>query len=150
MGGDPFFNQIKKCWLHPGAIPVAWYVSSYSSSKSVLQQTLSSLCSIQDRTHGYCGFLLLLDGEGDADAGWAGAGLCCFLCVEITTYKIKFNSIKIKEPSNDLSVALDVFLSSLKCEINITSLGGGLNSVIWISILDPDSGYRPSKKDLYL
>ena len=28
MGGDSFFNQIKKCWLHPGEISVAWYVSS--------------------------------------------------------------------------------------------------------------------------
>ena len=28
MGGDSFFNQIKKCWLHPGEISVAWYVTS--------------------------------------------------------------------------------------------------------------------------
>ena len=63
---------------------------------------------------------------GDGDAGWAGAGLCCLLCVEITTYKNKFNSIKTKGPSSDLSVALDVFLSSLKCEMNGTSQGRGV------------------------
>ena len=55
--------------------------------------TLSSLC----RTHGFCGFLLLLGGGGDGDAGWAGAGR------------------------------------------------GGLYSVIWIPILDPDYRYRPKK-----
>ena len=42
------------------------------------------------------GFLLLLGDGGDGDAGWVGAGFCCLLCVEITTYKNKFNSIKNK------------------------------------------------------
>ena len=53
---------------------------------------------------------------------------------------------------SDLSVARDVFLSSLKCEMkgNITGGGGGgggvlLYSMIWIPILDPDHRYRPTK-----
>ena len=50
--------------------------------------------------------------------GWAGAGFCCLLCLENIKYNKKFNSIKTKNPSNDLSVALDMFLSSLKCEMN--------------------------------
>ena len=74
---------------------------------------------------GYCGFLLLLVVGGDSEAGWAGAGLCCLLCVEITRYKNKFNSVKTKLPSSDLSVDLVVFLSSLKCEMNDTSQGRG-------------------------
>ena len=78
---------------------------------------------IQGKTHGFCGLLLLLSSGGDNDAGWTGARFCCLLCVEITTYKNKFNSIKTKEPSSDLSVALDVFLSSLKCEMNGISQG---------------------------
>ena len=68
-------------------------------------------------THGFCGFLLLLGGGGDGDAGWAGAGFCCLLCLEIIMYNKVFNSIKTKGPSSDLSVALDVFLSFLKCEM---------------------------------
>ena len=48
------------------------------------------------RTHGFCGFLLLLSGGSDGDVGWAGAGFCCLLCVEITTYKNKSNSIKTR------------------------------------------------------
>ena len=60
------------------------------------------------------------------DACWADAGFYCLLCVEITGYKNKFNSIKTKGPSSDLSVALDVFLSSLKCELNGTSQGRGV------------------------
>ena len=28
MGGDSFFNQVKKCWFHPGEVSVAWYISS--------------------------------------------------------------------------------------------------------------------------
>ena len=43
------------------------------------------------------------------------------------------------------AVALDVFLSSLKCEMSGTSQVGGLYSVIWIQILDPDYRYRPTK-----
>ena len=88
---------------------------------------LSPLSAVsRSRTHGFCGFLLLLAGEGDGDAGWSGAGFCCLLCVEITTYKNKFNSIKTKGPSCNLSVALDVFLLSLKCEMNgISQRRGG-------------------------
>ena len=81
--------------------------------------------------HGFCGFLLLLGGGRDDDAGWASAGFGYLLCVVITTYKNKLNSIKTEGPSIDLSVALDVFLSSLKCEMNGTSQGrGGLYTVI--------------------
>ena len=36
-------------------------------------------------------------------------------------YNKIFNSIKTKGPLSDLTVALDVFLSSLKCEMNGTS-----------------------------
>ena len=88
-------------------------------------------------THGFCGFLLLLGGGvgvgGDGDAGWADAVFCCLLCLEIIKCNKMFNSIKTKGPSSDLAVALDVLLSSLKCEME-----GGLYSVIWITILDPD------------
>ena len=124
MGGDCFFNQIQKCWLHPGEISVAWYVTSDQFIQECSVAT--SLCSIQGRTHGFCGFLLLLGGGGDGDAGWAVAGFGSLLCVVITTYKNKFNSIKTEGPSSDLSVALDVFLSSLKCEMNGTSQGRGV------------------------
>ena len=62
---------------------------------------------------------------GDGDAGWEGAGFCCLLCLENIRYNKKFNSIKNK-PSSDLSVALDVFLSSLKCEMNGISQGRGV------------------------
>ena len=88
---------------------------------------LSSLCSIQGRTHGFCGFLLLLGGGGgsDGDAGWTGAGFCCLLCLENIKYNKKLNSIKTK-PSSDLSVALDAFLSSLKCEMNDISQERGV------------------------
>ena len=56
---------------------------------------------------------------------------------------IKINS---KGPSSDLSVALDVFLSSLKCEMNgLSQVKGGLYSVIWILFLDSDYTYRPTK-----
>ena len=77
-------------------------------------------------THEFCGFLLLGGGGGDGDAGWAGTGFCCILCLEIIMYNKIFNSIKNKGPSSDLSVALDVFLSSLKCEMNGTSQGRGV------------------------
>ena len=77
-------------------------------------------------THGFCGFFLLGGGGGDGDTGWAGAGFCCVLCLEIIMYNKIFNSIKTKGPSSDLSVALDVFLSSLKCEMNGTSQGRGV------------------------
>ena len=80
-------------------------------------------------THGFCGFLLLLGGwcgGGDGDACWAGAGFCCLLCLKNIMYNKKLNSIKNKKPSSDLSVALDVFLSSLKCEMNGTSQGMGV------------------------
>ena len=73
-------------------------------------------------THGFCDFLLLGCG---GDAYWAGAGFCCLLCLEIIIYNKMFNSIKTKGPSSDLSVALDVFLLSLKCEMNGTSQGRG-------------------------
>ena len=76
-------------------------------------------------THGFCDFLLLGGGGGDDDAVWAGAGLCCLLCLEINMYSKIFNSIKTKGPSCDLSVAVAVFLSSLKCEMNDTSQGRG-------------------------
>ena len=33
---------------------------------------------------------------GEGDAGWAGPGFDSLLCVVITTYKNKFNSIKNK------------------------------------------------------
>ena len=72
----------------------------------------------------------------DGDAGLAGAGFCCLLCLEIIMYNKIFNSIKTKGPSSDQAIALDVFLSSLKCEGE-----GGLYSVIWIMILDPDYRY---------
>ena len=64
-------------------------------------------------------FLLGAGGGGDGDAGWAGAGFCCLLCLENIKYNKKLNLIKTKNKnSNNLSVALDVFLSSLKCEMN--------------------------------
>ena len=28
VGGDFFFNQVKKCWFHPGEVSVALYISS--------------------------------------------------------------------------------------------------------------------------
>ena len=77
-------------------------------------------------THGFCGFLLLLGGGGDSDAGWAGARFCCLLCLEMIMYNKIFNSIKTKRPSSELSVALDMFLSSLKCEMSSTSQGSGV------------------------
>ena len=109
-----------------------------NSSKSVLKQPLSSLCSILGRTHVFCGFVLLLCGGGDSDAGWAGTGFCCLLCLENIMYNKKLNSIKPKRPSSDLSVALNVFLSSLKCEMNGTSHERGVYSVIWILTIDTD------------
>ena len=63
---------------------------------------------------------------GGGDAGWAGAWFCCLLSLQIIMYNKIFNSIKTKGPSSDLSVALDVFLSSLKCEMNGTSQGRGV------------------------
>ena len=63
---------------------------------------------------------------GGGDAGWAGAGFCCLLCLENIRYNKKLNSIKTKKPSSDLSVALDVSLSSLKCEMNGISQGRGV------------------------
>ena len=39
-------------------------------------------------------------------------------------YNKKLNSIKTKRPSSDLSVALDVFMSSLKCEMAHRKGGG--------------------------
>ena len=74
-------------------------------------------------THELCGFLLLQGGWGGGDAGWAGAGFCCLLCLETLMNNNIFNSIKTKGPSSDQAVALDVFLSSLKCEMNGTSQG---------------------------
>ena len=72
------------------------------------------------------------------------AGQVLGLAWVITRYKNKFNSMKTEEPSSDPSVALDVFLLSLKCEMNGTSQGrGGLYSVIWIPIMDPDYRSRP-------
>ena len=85
-------------------------------------------------TNGFCSFLLLGGGGGDGNAGWAGAGFCSLLCLEIIMYNKIFIALSVA-----ISVALDVFLSSLKCEMNGTSQGmGGLYSVIWITILDPD------------
>ena len=75
-------------------------------------------------THGFCGFLLLLDGGG-CDAGWAGAGFCCLQCLEIMMNNNIFNSIKTKGPSSDQAVVLDVLLSSLKCDMSGTSQGRG-------------------------
>ena len=57
------------------------------------------------------------------------AGLCCLLCLENIKYNKKINSIKTKKNSNDLSVALDVFLSSLKCEMNGISQERGVYTV---------------------
>ena len=72
------------------------------------------------------GFLLLLGGREGVDAGWAGAGFCCLLCLEIMMYNNMFNSIKNKRgPSSDQAVALDVFLSSLMCEMSGISQGRG-------------------------
>ena len=73
--------------------------------------------------HDFCCFFSLGVAGGDGDAGWAGAGFCCLLRLEIIVYNKIFNLIKTKGPPNDLTVALDVFLSSLKCEINSTSQG---------------------------
>ena len=69
-------------------------------------------------TYVFCGFLLLLGGGGDGDAGWAGAGFCCLWCVVKIKYNKKSNSIKNLIASFDLSLALAVFLSSLNCEMN--------------------------------
>ena len=77
-------------------------------------------------THGFCGFLLLLDGGGGGDAAWAGAGFCCLLCLEIMMNNNIFNSIIAKGPSSDQAVTLDVFMSSLKCEMSGTSQGRGI------------------------
>ena len=67
-----------------------------------------------------------MGGGGGGDAGWAGAGFCCFLCLEIMIYNNIFISLKTKGPSSDQSVALDVFLSSLKCEMSGTSQERGV------------------------
>ena len=68
------------------------------------------------------------------------------MCLEVITCNKIFSSIKTKGPSSDLSFALDVFLSSLKCEMNGTSQGrGGLYSATWIPILDPNYRYQPTK-----
>ena len=75
-------------------------------------------------THGFCGFLLL-GGGGDGDACWEGAGFYCLLCLEIIIYNKIFNSIKIKGLSSDQVLVLDVFLSTLKYEMNGTSQGRG-------------------------
>ena len=45
-----------------------------------------------------------------------GSAVFCVLKIS-STIKIKLNKNQ-KKPSNDPSVALDVFLSSLKCEMN--------------------------------
>ena len=124
-GGGFFLLSNKKCWLHPGEISVAWYVTSDQFVQECSVATSLLYLLYQGRTHGFCGFLLL-GGGGDGDAGWAGAGFGGLLCVVITTYKNKFNSIKTEGPSSDLSLALDVFLSSLKCEMNGTSQGRGV------------------------
>ena len=57
-----------------------------------------------------------------------------------------FNSIKTKAPSTCQRVPLDGFLSSLKCEMSVTSLVMGvIIGEIWIRILDADFSYRPTK-----
>ena len=89
-----FSNQIKKCWLHPSEISVAWYVTSdqFTQKCSVATSLLSLMYQGQDP------WILWLPSTsgwwGDGDAGWAGAGFVCLLCVVITAYKNKFNSIK--------------------------------------------------------
>ena len=57
----------------------------------------------------------------------AGQVLVSAAFCELKSQHIKINSTqqKTKGPSSDLSVALDVFLSSLKCEMNGTSQGRG-------------------------
>ena len=95
-GGDSFFNQIKKCWLHPGKISVAWYVSSdhFVQECSVATSLLSLQYPGQDpwipSPSGRWGW-------GDGDAGWVGAGFCCLLCLENIKYNKKLNSIKTKK-----------------------------------------------------
>ena len=75
-------------------------------------------------THRFCGFHLL--GDGGGDAGWADAWFYCLLCLKIIMNNNIFNSIKTKGPSSDLSVTLNVLLSSLKHEMNGTSQGRGV------------------------
>ena len=112
-GGDSFFNQIKKCWLHAGKISVAWYVNSdYFIQECSVVTSLLSAVSRAGPMDSVASVSFWVVG-GDGDAGRAGAGFCCLLCVEITTYKNKFNSIKTKGPSSDLSVALDVYLNGI-------------------------------------
>ena len=78
MGGDSFFNQIKKCWFHHDEVSVAWYISS-------------DQFPLKHPGHNpwFCDFLLLLGGGGDGDAGWAGAGFCCLWCLVMIKYNKK-------------------------------------------------------------
>ena len=104
---------------------------------------LSHLCSIQGITHGFCGFLLLLGGGVTVLAGRCWVLL---FSAEIMMNNNIFNSIKTKGPSSDHAVALDVLLSSLKCDMSGTLQGRrDLYSLIWIPILDPNYRYRPTK-----
>ena len=58
-------------------------------------------------------------------------GSAVFCVLKSKHIKINSTQLKSKGPSSDLSVALDVFLSSLKCKMNGTSQGrGGLYSAI--------------------
>ena len=94
-GGDSFFNQLKKCWFHPGEVSVAWYISGdqFIQECSVATSLFAEPYPRQDP------WILWLPspsgGEGgDGDAGWAGAGFCCLWCLVKIKYSTKFNSIK--------------------------------------------------------
>ena len=52
-------------------------------------------------------------------------GSAVFCVLKSQHIKINSTHYKTKGPSSDLSVALDVFLSPLKWEMNGTSQGGG-------------------------
>ena len=127
-----FFNFLpvfRICGTHQ-IFPLKFFQNGFADQRDKFTDGHSSVASpllslqYQGITHGFCRFLLLLGG-GRGDAGWAGAGFCCRLCLEIMMYKNIFNSIKTKGPSSGQAVALDVFLSSLKFEMNGTSQGGG-------------------------
>ena len=115
VGGNSFFNQIKKCWFHAGKVSVAWYITS----DQFVQECSVATLVFPLKYPGHNPWIL--GGGGDGHAGWAGVGFCCLWCLVKIKYNKKLNSIKKQKASFDLSLAVAVFLSSLNCEMNDTS-----------------------------
>ena len=71
VGGDSFFNQVKKCWFHPGEVSVSWYISS----DQFIQECSVATSLFPQLYPGPDPWILWLPsgGRGDGDTGWAGA-----------------------------------------------------------------------------